>query len=564
MGLIPMPSALWLFFFMTRPRPIFCTQNSVWREGDSLVIFGFENPNHVFLMAETLYRKYRPQTFADVAEQEHVTKTIQNQIASGSLAHAYLFSGPRGVGKTTIARLLAKSVNCVGRKAWESEPCNACNHCVAFAEGRFLDAVEIDAASNTGVDNVRENVIENVRFVPQQGKFKVFVIDEVHMLSTSAFNALLKTLEEPPSHAMFIFATTELHKIPATIISRCQRFDFHRIPANEMVVRLTRLAKSEGVEVDDDVLRTIAKLSEGCLRDAESLLGQVLSLGGEKITAELAASILPVTTMTLVRELMTALQTKDIQTTLQKLNAFMTDGGSVKHLHDEMIEDVRDSLMAALAGTTSAFDAATARRLLDLLLTARGRHTLSALPQLPLELALVEFVTSPNPSINGGVTPNAPPPSIPPAPVASPAPRPSSPGIMGPRPAEPAPKPSVSPLAAAAPSSSSPLAALTFTLAEIQDKWERCCEHVSDRNIALPLVLRAGKPTAVEGNVVTVSFTYGFHADACKDVKNLRLLEDAIASVMMERAIVATQVLPPKKEDSVEAFAEAFGGSVVG
>ncbi len=445
-------------------------------------------------MAETLYRKYRPQTFADVAEQEHVTRTIQNQLASGALAHAYLFSGPRGVGKTTIARLLAKSVNCTGRKADESEPCNACGPCVEFARGRFLDAIEIDAASNTGVDNVRENVIENIRFVPQRGKYKVFIIDEVHMLSTSAFNALLKTLEEPPAHAMFIFATTELHKIPATIISRCQRFDFHRIPADEMITRLTRISAAENVQVDDDVLRAIAKLSEGCLRDAESLLGQVLSLGGTHITATAAAGILPVTTIALVRDLTDAVRANDVQGALKKLNAFVDDGGSVKHLQDEMIEDVRDGMLAALEGKSGGFDAITARRLLDLLLSARHRATLSVLPQLPLELALVEFVLGSAPSVAAAA----------PAPAPAPVPRPSgSGGLVGPRPEQSKKTDTAAPVAAPAPE---PGKVISFTLENIQEKWERCCEYVADRNVALPLALRAGKPHSLHGSTVTIGF----------------------------------------------------------
>src|SRR3989344_5558425 len=188
-------------------------------------------------MATTLYRKYRPQTFAEVVGQNHIKTTLQNELEKDKIAHAYLFSGPRGLGKTTMARLFAKAVNCLTRKSGQSEPCNQCNSCQEVITGRSLDVIEIDAASHTGVDNVRENIIENSRFTPTSRKFKVFIIDEVHMLSTSAFNALLKTLEEPPEHAIFILATTEIHKVPETIVSRCQHFDFHKVPTADIVKR---------------------------------------------------------------------------------------------------------------------------------------------------------------------------------------------------------------------------------------------------------------------------------------------------------------------------------------
>ena len=205
----------------------------------------------------TLYRKYRPQKFAQVTGQEHIITTIVNEIATGQVAHAYLFSGPRGTGKTTTARLLAKAVNCETRANGASEPCDTCLSCVEISAGRNIDVIEIDAASHTGVDNVRENIIDNAQFKPTKSKWKVFIIDEVHMLSTSAFNALLKTLEEPPAHVIFILATTELHKLPLTIISRCQRFNFHKIPLEQMRARLQELASSEEVKIDDEVMESV-------------------------------------------------------------------------------------------------------------------------------------------------------------------------------------------------------------------------------------------------------------------------------------------------------------------
>ncbi|MFH1145918.1 MAG: DNA polymerase III subunit gamma/tau, partial [bacterium] len=241
----------------------------------------------------TLYRKYRPQRFEEVIGQETVVRTITKELASGKTAHAYVFAGPRGIGKTTIARLFAKSLQCEEQKDGSYEPCGQCRQCQAIASGSSLDVLEIDAASQTGVDNVRENIIQGSRFAPQSGKWKVFIIDEAHMLSGAAFNALLKTLEEPPSHAVFILATTELHKIPATVVSRCQRFTFHRPSLDLLVERLVGICGKEKVTVEEGVLRTIAYLASGSTRDAESLLGQVLSLGLPKITVDDALLVLP-------------------------------------------------------------------------------------------------------------------------------------------------------------------------------------------------------------------------------------------------------------------------------
>ncbi|MFC1613609.1 DNA polymerase III subunit gamma/tau, partial [Patescibacteria group bacterium] len=244
-------------------------------------------------MSKVLYQKYRPQKFSEIYGQHHIKTAIKNQIACNKVAHAYLFCGPRAVGKTTIARLLAKAVNCEKRKDGDPEPCNKCDLCMEITEGRAVDIIEIDAASHTGVDNVRENIISNARVSVTKAKYKVFIIDEVHMLSISAFNALLKTLEEPPKDVIFILATTEIHKVPATIISRCQRYDFKKINSEDVVAKLNRIVLDEGREVDEKILKNIAIQTEGCLRDAESLLGQVLVFEEKKITVEMASLIIP-------------------------------------------------------------------------------------------------------------------------------------------------------------------------------------------------------------------------------------------------------------------------------
>ena len=222
-------------------------------------------------------RKYRPGTFDDVIGQPHVVQTLVNSINTKRIAHAYLFSGTRGVGKTTVARILAKALNC--EQGPTGTPCATCVNCLEIAQGTSVDVIEIDGASNTSVDDVRE-IRENVKFTPFRGKYRIYIIDEVHMLSNSAFNALLKTLEEPPSHVVFIFATTEIHKIPATILSRCQHYNFRRIVRTEIMERLRHVAKQDGITIEDRSLAALARASEGSMRDGLSLLDQAVAFGG--------------------------------------------------------------------------------------------------------------------------------------------------------------------------------------------------------------------------------------------------------------------------------------------
>src|SRR5438094_5648462 len=239
----------------------------------------FSRYHHTVPERAALYRRYRPQTFSAIVGQEHVTRTLRNAIAQGQAAHAYLLAGVRGTGKTSIARLIAKAVNCPNAK--DGEPCDRCENCVAIREGRFLDLIEIDAASNRGIDEMRD-LRDKVRFAPSQGQYKVYVIDEAHQLTTEAFNALLKTLEEPPPHALFVLATTEAQKIPPTIVSRTQRFDLRRIPHGDVVRQLEHVASSEGLTVERPAVEAIARHAQGSLRDAESILDQVSSFSRDR------------------------------------------------------------------------------------------------------------------------------------------------------------------------------------------------------------------------------------------------------------------------------------------
>ncbi len=292
-------------------------------------------------MSLSLYRKYRPLVFADIAGQSHIKNTLCNEITRNELVHAYLFSGPRAVGKTTTARVFARAINCMNRKDDIPEPCNTCEICLGILDNRTLDIIEIDAASHTGVDNVRENIIAAARVANMLLRYKVFIIDEVHMLSTSAFNALLKLLEEPPASVVFILATTEIQKVPATIISRCQRFDFRRIPADAMKERLEGIVKKEAKILEDEVYDDVIRFSEGCQRDAESLLGQLLSLHEKKIDAKLAALVLPHSNRSLILTLLEQIMVKDTKRALRAVDAMIEDGVDFETVVDDVIEYLR-------------------------------------------------------------------------------------------------------------------------------------------------------------------------------------------------------------------------------
>src|SRR3989339_1718223 len=278
----------------------------------------------------TLYRKYRPLTFKDLVGQNHIKTTLEYEVASGKIAHAYLFCGPRGIGKTTIARILAKSINCQNRKDKEYEPCDQCSSCLDVKNDKSLDIIEIDAASHTGVDNVRENIISASRIAPTSLKYKVFIIDEVHMLSNQAFSALLKILEEPPKNVLFILCTTEIHKIPATIISRCQRFDFRRLGTPDMMKKLKFIVNKEKIKIDDKILSAIARQSEGHMRDAESLLGQVVSIGGKEISAEEADLVIPRSDLGAALGLIGFLAKKDAGRAIELINKSAEEGVQLK------------------------------------------------------------------------------------------------------------------------------------------------------------------------------------------------------------------------------------------
>ena len=357
-------------------------------------------------MMQVLYRKWRPMTFEQVVGQDHVTQTLRNALGLGRVGHAYLLSGPRGTGKTTTARLLAKAVNCLADELL-ARPCNECRICQAINQGRFLDLIEIDAASNTGVDDIR-GLREKIGFAPNEGRYKVYIIDEVHMLSTAAFNALLKTLEEPPAHAIFVLATTEIHKIPATVLSRCQRFEFRRIPLNQIVERLQILLDHEGVTVEAAVLNLVARQATGALRDAESLLDQLLSSQSEAITLAYAQAVLGTANNEEVEELVAAWIAGDPAAGLGAIQRALEAGTDPQQFLRQAVDymrgilffksggavptDVPEAMHKSLQSQAGALGTAELVRGVRRFSAAVAESKGGWQPQLPLELAFVECV----------------------------------------------------------------------------------------------------------------------------------------------------------------------------
>ena len=500
-------------------------------------------------------RKYRPSAFEEVIGQPHVVQTLVNAITSKRIAHAFLFSGTRGVGKTTVARILAKALNC--ERGPTGTPCSVCPNCTEIAQGTSVDVVEIDGASNTGVDDVRE-LRENVKFSPFRGSYRVYIIDEVHMLSNSAFNALLKTLEEPPAHVVFIFATTEIHKIPATILSRCQHYNFRRIPRLEIVERLRHVATQDGMKLEERSLAAIARASEGSMRDALSLLDQAVAFGGKTLNHADVETLLGAVPQELIRAFIGAIVAQDSAAALRQVAQLLDQGHDLKTYCAELVEHVRNLLVAAVVPSgrlqglidlaeeeirqvveeAKAFSVDQLQELFRLFSQAEDALRASQHPRFVLEVAAVRATRVVGGVVAKGSPPVAPPPPAPSQTARPPAERSGSPGpkteprrVLGQSQSEtaaqspPAPSPSLpaeiaekpvksaAAVSSAAPSASRaapvtapPSPSIQVTAAPIPLNWEHVVERVMNDHPHIGAFLEQGVFVGIEDNQVTVGY----------------------------------------------------------
>jgi DNA polymerase-3 subunit gamma/tau len=532
-------------------------------------------------MATALYRKYRPLTFSDVIGQAHIVQTLSNAIIHNRIGHAYLFTGPRGTGKTTMARIFARAVNCQNPQG--ANPCLECDVCKNITQGTSLDIFEIDAASNTGVDNIRE-LRENVKFPPSHAKFKVYIIDEVHMLSTGAFNALLKTLEEPPAHVIFILATTEIHKVPETIISRCQRYDFTRISLEHIIEKLSTIAKNENVSIDKSALEMIAIAAEGGMRDAESLLSQVMGLEDKKITAKEVEEILGTTQRQSLEAMVSYLLSKNAASAITLVNELSRDGydldvfnkSFLNYLRQVMLASVDEKLAkifsyeltkeqsAALVMQAKNHSPKELLLIIQCFSEIQGKIKSSFIPQLPLEMAIIKAVspaTAPVAQIQAAparpvqAAPVAPQMSAPqPArivepPIAPQAPKTAPISQEAPKTAPTAPPVSqeaFEPVAETPTLSGEPqlikneaqIADSDFTLNDVKKHWKQFIIDTKSKNHSLSAVLQSCQPVSVEAGIVTVATKFTFHKDKLNEYGNKLTLEETFAKILGLRLLI--------------------------
>jgi DNA polymerase III subunit gamma/tau len=522
-------------------------------------------------MSQSLYRKWRPLHWDQVIGQEHVVQTLRNAVTTDRVAHAYLFAGPRGTGKTTTARILAKAVNCLD-KDLSKRPCNQCEHCQAVNQGRFLDLIEIDAASNTSVDDVRD-LRDRINFSPNQGQYKVYIIDEVHMLSTAAFNALLKTLEEPPAHAIFILATTEVHKIPATVLSRCQRHEFRRIPVREIIENLNKLADEEKITAEPEAISLVARQATGSMRDAISLLDQLAS-AGDSITLQLAQDVLGTATSQAVLEIIEAMIKHESTLGLETIHRSLDSGSDPRQFARQIVDYLRSLLLVA-SGNAAQVDAtaevrsqmarhAQALPVPELLRVIQAFNQAATdtrgswQPALPLEIAFIEAISSGGSSGENIATP----PTLPAPSVSSSPPA----GKLANQPGEV----NKTRSAPAAAEEMTPEDSITYQ--RLDKSWNLVLAQLKSQNPSLNALVNSVKTRSLKGNMLTLGMSGEVLKMRLEDPANIELLEKVLKQVMGREIYVkviltsATKSTPPAEVDSDGMVASALrdlGGEIV-